>query len=125
MPIDVNGEIRFGTTRRVTFGCGHVYLLINEEGGRPAQALVWIGKAGCCQRTLLEAVCRLVNQLLDLNQPIENVVGALGGLRCDQGIAGAGRLSCVDALAHQLKAFTLKPVLPSEGAHDIPVQKVL
>jgi hypothetical protein len=100
-------DIMPSITRRVYFACGHAYLSINGEDKQPAQVLVRIGKSGCCQRALLEAICRLVNRDLDRGVPLEEITMCLCGLACDQGVAGAGKLSCVDALARALKLFAL------------------
>jgi ribonucleoside-diphosphate reductase alpha chain len=109
-----------GETKKVNFGCGNVYMTVNRENGKPIQILMQVGKAGCCQKTLLEGMCRLANRLFDRNAPIEEVVLCLAGLRCDQGIAGIGRLSCADALAQMLKAYMYKP--ETEPTHDLQMQ---
>lgn len=103
-------DMVFGSTKKILFGCGSLFVTINEENGRPCQLLANIGKAGCCQRALLEAVCRLVNHLLDIDESLENIVKVLVGIRCDKGMAGVGRLSCVDALANQLKRYIVEEI---------------
>lgn len=113
-------DIRPGYTRKVPFGCGTLYLTINNGAvtHQPTQVLAQLGKAGCCQRAMLESVLRLVNMLLDDGKPVTGITAALSGVRCDQGMAGVGRLSCVDAVAQELKRCSLGE------AHDIQVQKV-
>jgi hypothetical protein len=110
MPVNMESDIRDGSTCRVVFGCGKLYLTINTDpiSGQPAQVLAQLGKAGGCQRIMLEAITRLINMGLDDGKPLEEIIMALIGLRCDNGIAGAGRLSCVDAIANKLKAASLE-----------------
>jgi hypothetical protein len=67
-----------------------------------------IGKAGVCQQTLLEAIGRLVTVALEENVPLERLVHTLSGCRCAEGIAGAGRLSCVERLSYDLKRYLHK-----------------
>lgn len=109
MPVNMESDIRDGFTMRIMFGCGSLYLTINEDPitHQPAQVLAQLGKAGGCERVMLEAVTRLINMCLDDGKPLEEIYMALIGLRCDNGIAGPGHLSCVDALAYQLKKTSL------------------
>lgn len=100
-------EIIPSETKKIRFGCENLYITVGHENHKPVQVLMVAGKAGCCQRVLVEAVCRLVNQLLDDGKPIEEVVECLAGMQCDQGMAGVGRLSCVDALARMLKGYAV------------------
>lgn len=112
MPVNMESDIRDGFTVRVMFGCGKLYLTINKDPitHQPAQVLAQLGKAGGCQRVMLEAITRLINMSLDDGKPLEEIYMALIGLRCDNGIAGPGHFSCVDAIAHKLKttAFEAK-----------------
>jgi len=113
-----------GYTKKVHFGCGNVYMTVNvDASNQPIQVFMQVGKAGCCQKTLLEGVCRLANRLFDRGEPLEEIAMCLVGLRCDQGIAGAGCLSCADALGHLLKSYTIQDLTP-EPLHGLPVQQV-
>ena len=101
-------EILEGYTKRLAFGCGNVYITINERDGMPARVFVTIGKAGGCQRALQESFARCINSMLEDKKPLEEIIFLIAGLRCDQGIDGIGRLSCVDALAQELKKYLIK-----------------
>lgn len=111
-----NNDICNSVTRKVPFGCGNVYVTISVDNGvgQPTQVLVQAGKAGCCQRAIMEALLRMLNMHLDDDKPLEDIIHELMGIRCDQGIAGPGRLSCVDAIAFGLKAYTV----PSRSLSD-------
>lgn len=102
-------DIVEGQTRKIRFGCGHLYLTVNVDAeGQPIQVLAQVGKTGCCQRALLEAVYRGINRQLEKGIPLDEIVHDLVGIRCDQGILGVGRLSCVDAIGHELKQYLIK-----------------
>jgi ribonucleoside-diphosphate reductase alpha chain len=101
-------DLLHGSTNKVPFGCGHLYLTVNEHEGKPVQAFLRVGKTGTCQHALLEGIGRLVSTSLDHGVPLEVVHKAISAIRCDQGIAGVGRLSCLDALARALQAYLVK-----------------
>lgn len=104
----IREDLVISETKRIRFGCSNVYCTVGCAAGKPVQILMQAGKAGCCQKTLLEGICRLANKWLDANMPLEEIISCLVGLRCDQGMAGAGRLSCADALGQMLKGYTIK-----------------
>jgi hypothetical protein len=95
-------------TKKVPFACGNAYLTVDMENGKPIHTITRVGKAGCCERVLLEAVSKLVNMSLADGKDLNEIVRMLSGLRCDKGMAGAGRLSCLDALAHDLRQYTIE-----------------
>lgn len=98
-----------GYTKKIFFGCGHLYLTVNfDSEGQPIQVLAQVGKTGCCQRALLEATYRSINRQLEKGVPLDEIVSDLVGIRCDQGLLGAGRLSCVDAIGHALKKHVIE-----------------
>lgn len=102
-------DIVEGYTKKIFFGCGHLYLTVNlDTNGQPIQVLAQIGKTGCCQRALLEAVYRGINRQLGKGIPLDEIVQDLIGIRCDQGVLGAGRLSCADAIGHELEKYLFK-----------------
>jgi hypothetical protein len=102
-------------TRKVAFGCGNMYLRVNVLHMRPVRVFIAVGKTGCCQRALLEAVGRLVTIMLERGDPLERIIHTLVGIRCDQASLGSARTndageretctSCVDALAKELREF--------------------
>jgi len=114
-------------TRKVPFGCGNMYVDINVIKMRPVRVFIRIGKCGACQRALLEAVGRLVTIMLEQGDPLERIVHTLIGIRCTEASVGSARtdhsgkrqvvLSCMDALAKELKDFCV----PEEIHGDIPM----
>jgi len=95
-------------THRVYFGCGHLYITIDKHEGKPVRSFLKVGKIGVCRRTLLETIGRLVTIMLQEGISLERIHHTLMGQRCDQGIAGPGKLSCVDALGKELQSFLIK-----------------
>ncbi len=104
-----------GFTRKIVFGCGNMYLTVNEVTLRPIRVFIRIGKSGCCQRALLEAIGRLVTIMLERGDPLDRVIHTLVGIRCAEASVGSTRhklsgemescSSCMDALAKELKEY--------------------
>lgn len=105
-------------TRKIAFGCGNLYLRMDEISLRPVRVFITVGKTGCCQRALLEAIGRLVSIMLERGDSLKRIVHTLIGIRCSQASMGSIRttaegkrqpvVSCVDALARELEEFILK-----------------
>ena len=108
-------------TRKVRFGCGTLYVTVDTESNLPTRMFVRVGKAGCCQRALLESVGRLLTLNLEYQVPIKRSMLTLAGIRCDKGAMGQGKLSCMDAVSKELRSF-----IEQEEGNDanIPVQEV-
>lgn len=110
-------DIIEGYTRKVVFGCGTMYLTVDEIALRPVRVLARIGKSGCCQRALLEGIGRLVTIMLEVGNPLDRIVHTLVGIRCAEASAVSTRRkrsgeketcqSCMDALAKELKEYNL------------------
>ncbi len=102
-------------TRKITFACGNLYITINEIDGNPFRVFLKLGKAGHCQRALLEAVARLVTIVLqDTDMSLDRICKTLGGIQCDKGIVG--KKSCMDSLAKDLKKYVC---VESENGDDV------
>ena len=98
-------EVVSNYTRKIRFGCGNVYVSINEFANLPVRTFLKLGKTGLCTRALLEAIGRLVTVMLEYNIPLQRIQLTLAGIRCDKGIVGEGRLSCLDGVAFELKRY--------------------
>ena len=92
-------------TRKVIFGCGTLYLTADMLDNRLIRVFVRVGKVGCCQRALLESVGRLLTLIFEYGVPVKRIMRTLMGIRCDKGMVGNGRLSCMDAVAKELRTF--------------------
>lgn len=96
------------TTTKTTFGCGNFYSTIDTlVGGIPCRSFLRLGKAGGCQRCLLQTVaCLLTIILQDTNIPLERVCKTMSNMACDQG--GVRDKSCIDSLSKGLKQYLPK-----------------
>lgn len=104
-----------GFTRKIVFGCGNLYLTVNEITFRPVRVFARVGKTGCCQKALLEAIGRLVTIMLEKGDPLDRIIHTLVGIRCAEATMASIRhklsgetetcTSCMDALAKELKEY--------------------
>ncbi len=97
------GTVTFGTTTKVSTGCGNLYVTINnDEMGKPFEVFMQMGKAGGCAMSQLEAIGRLVSLALRSGVNSGSIIDQLKGIRCPSPSweKGGGRIfSCSDAIA--------------------------
>jgi ribonucleoside-diphosphate reductase alpha chain len=105
----------FGITRRVTTGCGKLFVTMNSKEGRLFEVFLVLGKSGGCAACGCEAIGRLVSLSLRTGAEIDSIIKHLIGLSCSAP-AGFGQtkiLSCADAVAKSLQWFVAQQ---KEGA---------
>jgi len=98
-------EMVEGATRKVSTGCGSLYVTINRDELGFIELFSAMGKGGGCAGALNEAIGRLVSLCLRSGvDPIE-VARQLSGIRCPSPCWKDGKqiLSCADAVARALK----------------------
>lgn len=97
------GTVTYGTTTKISTGCGNLYVTINDDGlGRPFEVFMQMGKAGGCAMSQLEAIGRLVSLALRSGVNVGSIIDQLKGIRCPSPSweKGGGRIfSCSDAIA--------------------------
>ncbi len=94
-----------GVTKRVTTGCGRVYITVNSDDQGICEVFTTLGKAGGCASAQLEAISRLISLTLRSGIDVASIVKQLRGIRCPS-IAweeGKSVLSCADAIASVLE----------------------
>ncbi len=99
-------EVITGTTRRMTTGCGNLYVTINEDREGPFEVFAAMGKAGGCSASQTEAISRLVSLALRSGLDRETIIKQLKGVRCPAPARERGGgiiLSCADAIAKALE----------------------
>lgn len=99
-------EVIFGTTTKVTTGCGNLYVTVNQdEDGNFFEVFTQMGKAGGCAGSQLEAVGRLVSLALRGGIETKVICEQLNGIRCPSPSWDKGKkiFSCADAIARVLE----------------------
>jgi ribonucleoside-diphosphate reductase alpha chain len=98
-------EVTTGLTRRVSTGCGNLYITINEDEFGPVEIFSQMGKAGGCAASQAEAISRLVSLALRSHIPPEAIVRELKGISCHRLVWQSGDriMSCADAIGKTLE----------------------
>ncbi len=99
-------EVISGTTRRMTTGCGNLYVTINEDEEGPFEVFAAMGKAGGCSSSQTEAISRLISLSLRSGVDRETIIKQLKGVRCPAPARERGGgviLSCADAIAKAIE----------------------
>ena len=98
------------STKRFIFGCDGIgqspkslYVTIDDLDGRPFRVFIKKGHTGLCNQALLEAVGRLLTLMFqNTDLKLDRICRTLTGITCSGGTVG--RVSCMDALAKELRA---------------------
>lgn len=108
-------EITEGATERVTTGCGHLYVTVNNDNLGPCEVLIHLGKIGGCASSQLEAIGRLISISLRSGISGKDIVKQLRGIHCPSISWEGGKavLSCADAIAMVLESQL--GIEPEEG----------
>ncbi|MDD4857339.1 MAG: vitamin B12-dependent ribonucleotide reductase [Candidatus Krumholzibacteria bacterium] len=104
-----------GSTRKMTTGCGNLYVTINEDEHGLFEVFTQMGKAGGCSSSQAEAISRLISLSLRAGIDPRAIVKQLHGVRCpNPGWEKGGMiLSCSDAIAKALERYLLENKTPS------------
>lgn len=104
-----------GLTRKMTTGCGNLYVTINEDEHGPFEVFTQMGKAGGCSASQAEAISRLISLSLRAGLDPKGIIKQLRGVRCpNPGWEKGGMiLSCSDAIAKALERYLLEHKTPA------------
>ena len=94
-----------GVTRKITTGCGNLYVTMNEDEHGLFEVFARLGKAGGCADAQLEAVGRLISLCLRSGVKPEDIIKQLKAIRCPNPLLARGGpiLSCPDAIAKAIE----------------------
>ncbi|MFC2003213.1 TSCPD domain-containing protein [Chloroflexota bacterium] len=93
-----------GYTRRMTTGCGNIYISYSEDPKASPLVFASLSKAGGCAAANMEAITSMISLALSKGATNEDVAQKLRGIRCPS-IAweeGKAVLSCADAIGTAL-----------------------
>ena len=112
-----------GSTIRKPTGHGTMYVIINgDEGGRPVECFVNLGKGGHCSNAFTEALGRLVTLSLQSGATVEAVYDQLRDISCGHvswNSDGSVVKSVPDGIAHVLASYIGDNVLQVYKDHDV------
>ncbi len=99
------GEVIKGATRKMTTGCGSLYVTINEDEEGLFEVFATMGKSGGCAASQTEAVSRLISLALRSGIDKSKLIRQIKGVRCpNQAWEKGGKIySCADAIAKALE----------------------
>ena len=94
-----------GVTRKISTGCGNLYVTMNEDETGLFEVFARLGKAGGCADAQLEAIGRLISLSLRSGLKTDSIIKQLKAIRCPSPLLARGGplLSCPDAVAKALE----------------------
>jgi ribonucleoside-diphosphate reductase alpha chain len=94
-----------GQTERMDTGCGHLFIIMNDDEYGPREVFANMGKAGGCASSNTEALGRLISLALKKGAAPQEIVDHLKGIRCHvpYGMGPNATLSCADAIGKALE----------------------
>lgn len=115
-------EVTYGQTRKISTGCGSLYVTINEDKEGIFEVFAQMGKSGGCAASQNETTGRLLSLALRSGIAVEAIIRQLQGIRCPAPIWENGSLilSCSDAIARALKRYCQKDYPSSAIEKEVP-----
>jgi ribonucleoside-diphosphate reductase alpha chain len=98
-------DVTCGATRKMTTGCGSLYVTINEDSEGMFEVFATMGKSGGCAASQTEAVSRLISLSLRSGIEKEQIIKQIKGVRCPNQVweKGGKIYSCADAIAKAIE----------------------
>jgi ribonucleoside-diphosphate reductase alpha chain len=122
----IRKDVTWGATRKMTTGCGALYVTINEDHDGLFEVFAVMGKSGGCSASQTEAMSRLITLSLRSGIAKDEIIKQLKGIRCpNQAWEAGGRIySCSDAVAKAMERYSGLVTVddqsdPSSGKGDV------
>ncbi|MCL2334723.1 MAG: vitamin B12-dependent ribonucleotide reductase [Endomicrobia bacterium] len=111
----------FGYTYLMHTGCGKMYVTVNEDEKGACEIFTQLGKSGGCTASQAEAVARLISLSLRSGIGEQDIINQLKGIRCPSPTLAEGGaiLSCADAVAKALEAYTKEKMAPALFTQEV------
>jgi len=109
-----------GITRKITTGCGNLYVTMNVDERGLFEVFARLGKAGGCADAQLESVGRLISLCLRSEIKPREIVKQLKAIRCPNPrlVRGGPILSCPDAIAKAIEEYIEGKEIPEAPRLD-------
>jgi ribonucleoside-diphosphate reductase alpha chain len=100
-------QLIHGSTRKMSTGCGNLYVTVNQDEHGPFEIFSQMGKAGGCAASQSEAISRLVSLALRSGISPQSITKQLKGISCHLHAWQNGNktLSCSDAIAKAIEMY--------------------
>jgi ribonucleoside-diphosphate reductase alpha chain len=115
------GELTWGATRKMTTGCGSLYVTMNRDEDGLFEVFAVMGKSGGCAASQTEAISRLISLGLRCGVDPDQIIKQVKGVRCpNQAWERGGRIySCADAIAKALEKYIHADTRYSENSSEM------
>ena len=119
------GDLTWGVTRKMTTGCGSLYVTMNRDQDGPFEVFAVMGKSGGCAASQTEAISRLVSLGLRCGIDPDQIVKQMKGVRCpNQAWQKGGKIySCSDAIGKAIERYIGTEHAAYAEAHDTVLEK--
>ena len=107
MKAESRPKVLKGETKKITTGCGSLYVTVNEHNDKAFEVFAKLGKAGGCSACTTEALTRVISVGLRAGVDLSEYVHTLENIGCISPTFSDGEKinSCPDAIAKVLKPY--------------------
>ncbi len=108
-----------GMTRRVTTGCGKMYVTANfTEDGKLCEILTNAGKSGGCMNVQIQTICMLISNYIQIGGSPDELLHMLKGGTCHAHNSESPMSSCSDAIGKVVEKCIAQTAREMEGGGD-------
>jgi ribonucleoside-diphosphate reductase alpha chain len=89
-------------------GCGDIFTTCSDLDGKLFEVFATLGKAGGCGQANKTSVGKLISTALRSGTDPKDLIKAIDGVSCHMANSNTGTLSCLDAVAQDIKLHELE-----------------